>query len=115
MFTKTNIDLGEISGVRYAQGFVSLGPVKLNAYCFEIDGILVDSGAQSLLTDLKPFFEQAEFDQLYLTHNHEDHTGGAAFLQQTYDIPIFIHKISVNDCKQAANYPQYRKLFWGKR
>ena len=115
MFTKTNIELGEKSGVHYAQSFVSFGPVKLNAYCFEVDGILIDSGAQSVLTDLKPFFEEADFDQLYLTHNHEDHTGGAAFLQQTYDIPVFINEISVNDCKQVANYPQYRKLFWGKR
>ncbi len=115
MFKKTTIELGEMSAVRYVQSFVSFGPVKLNAYCFEVDGILIDSGSQSLLTDLQPFFEQADIDQLFLTHNHEDHTGGAAFLQQKYDIPVYINEMSVNDCKEVANYPLYRKFFWGKR
>ena len=115
MFTKTNIVIGEKSGVRYAQGFVTFGPVKLNAYCFEVDGILIDSGSQSLSTELKSFFEQADFDELYITHNHEDHTGGAAFLQQTYDTPVYINEMSVNDCKQVGTYPLYRKFFWGKR
>src|SRR5690625_1712190 len=115
MFKKTTIELGEMSAVRYVQSLVSFGPVKLNAYCFEVDGILIDSGSQSLLADLKPFFEQADIDQLFLTHNHEDHTGGAAFLQQAYDIPVYINEMSVDDCRKVANYPQYRKFFWGKR
>ena len=115
MFANTHIKLGEKSDVRFVQGFVSLGPVKLNAFCFEIDGILIDSGSQSLLADFKSFFNQADIDQLFLTHNHEDHTGGAAFLQQTYDIPVYINEMSVHDCKKVANYPQYRKVFWGKR
>lgn len=115
MFTKTKTELGEESAVRFINGLVSFGPVNLNVYCFEVDGVLIDSGSQTLLSNFKPFFADADIDQLVLTHNHEDHTGGAAFIQQTYGIPISIHPMSVDTCTHKANYPFYRKLFWGKR
>lgn len=115
MFMKTTTNVGEMSGVRFINGLASLGPVSLNVYCFEVDGVLIDSGSHTLLPDFKDFFADADFEQLVLTHHHEDHTGGAAFIQETYDVPVYIHSMSVDACAQKAQYPLYRKLFWGKR
>ncbi len=115
MFAKTKATLGEKSGVRFINGLVSLGPVNLNVYCFETDGVLIDSGAASVLDKFKSFFAQADFDKVMLTHDHEDHTGGAAYLQKKYGVPIYINQMSVANCDKKATYPLYRKLFWGKR
>lgn len=115
MLVKTKATLGEEAGVRFVNGVVSLGPVNLNVYCFEIDGVLIDSGAASLLHKFKPFFQKANFDKIMITHDHEDHTGGAAFLQKMYNVPIYINRMSASGCEDKATYPLYRKLFWGKR
>lgn len=115
MFVKTKAIYSEKSGVRFVNGLVSLGNVKLNAYCFEIDGVLIDTGAASLLAEFKPFFANADIDKIVLTHHHEDHTGGAAFLQQKFNLPIYMHDMSIAACTEKATYPMYRKFFWGKR
>jgi len=115
MLVKTKIEIGEKSDVQFINGFVSLGSVHLNVYCFSVDGILIDSGSQTLLPHFTSFFENIDIDQVFLTHDHEDHTGGASFLQKTYDVPVYINEMSVEASAKKATYPLYRKIFWGKR
>lgn len=105
----------EHSQVRMGNGHVHFQGVRLNVYVFEVDGLLIDTGAQSLHKQFRPFFESIDVDKVIITHNHEDHTGGAAYLQQQMNLPIFINEMSTGACKQKANYPLYRQLFWGKR
>ncbi|MGE7876435.1 MBL fold metallo-hydrolase [Peribacillus muralis] len=87
----------------------------MSVYVFLTDGLLIDTGAQSLLDGLIPFYETADFDSVALTHYHEDHTGGAAWIQEHKKVPIFIHPMSVEACAKEAEYPAYRKMFWGRR
>ncbi|GKV56453.1 MBL fold hydrolase [Sporosarcina sp. NCCP-2222] len=115
MFLKKTCIQGESSGVRYINGILSWKGVQLNVHCFETDGGLIDTGAQSLLEEFKPFFAKADIDQIIVTHAHEDHTGGAGFLQNEYGLPIYIHDMSIEECTEKAKYPLYRKWFWGKR
>lgn len=114
LFIKKTI-LGEESKVRFINGLVSFQNVKLNAYCFEVDGILIDTGAHSLLAEFKLFFEKADLDYVIITHSHEDHTGGASFLQQEYGLPVYMNEMTIAECGEKAEYPLYRKLFWGRR
>src|SRR5690625_1448381 len=115
MFVKTKSAVNEMRNVRFINGLVTLGKMKLNALCFEVDGILIDTGSQSLFNEFKHFFDQADVDKVVITHHHEDHTGGAAYLQKEYELPIYINSMRVDYCTKKANYPFYRKLFWGKR
>lgn len=50
-----------------------------------------------------------------ITHAHEDHTGGAGYLQEKYGMPVYIHEQSIEKVSLKAQYPLYRKVFWGKR
>ena len=115
MLLKTRAKTGKASGVRFINGSISFASVHLNVYSFEVDGILIDTGSESLVDTFKPFFKEVDIDKIVITHDHEDHTGGAAFLQQTFNIPIYINEMSVAACEGDAKYPMYRKLFWGKR
>lgn len=115
MLIKKRSILTEKSGVHYMNGIATIGPVKLNVCSFAVDGVLIDTGAASLATEFKSFFADADIDKVLLTHDHEDHTGGAAFLQKKYGVPIYINDMSVRACPNKASYPLYRQLFWGRR
>lgn len=115
MVLKKKSFINEIENVRFMNGFVSLSSVNLNVYCYEIDGVLIDTGSQSLLKEFTPFFAQADVDQVVITHFHEDHTGGASYLQTEYELPIYMNKMTIKECSEKATYPLYRQLFWGKR
>lgn len=115
MFVQTSKEENSTKNVRYIQGFVRFNKVKLSVYCYEIDGVLIDTGSASLLSSFRPFFEKATIDQVAVTHYHEDHTGGARYIQDTYGVPIYMNEASIDYCRQKADYPFYRKIFWGKR
>lgn len=115
MLIKTEANEGTIGNVRYMEGVVALNKVKLNVYCYEVDGMLIDTGAPRLLSDFKPFFDKVRADKVVLTHSHEDHVGGAAYIKHKYNLPIYMDRIGIEDSTKKANYPFYRKVFWGKR
>ncbi len=115
MFLKKNFAQKTVNGVKMGIGTISFQNVKLKVYCFFIDGVLIDTGAKSLEKLFKPFFKQLTIDQVVLTHFHEDHTGGAAFLQEDLQLPLFMNDIMIEYCMKKADYPIYRQLFWGKR
>ena len=97
------------------EGIVRYQNFRLNVYCFAADGVLIDTGAQSLAKEFRTFAEKVKINQAVLTHNHEDHTGGAAFLQKELGLPVYIRPSEIGICSRPAAYPLYRKMFWGKR
>lgn len=109
-----SIDVSKHNDVQLANSTIALGPVKMNVFSFAVDGILIDTGAQSLLPSFRSFFEQADFEQVMLTHFHEDHIGCAAWIKEQRDIPFYIHKDSVERCSKEYIYPKYRQYFWGQ-
>ncbi|MCP1144337.1 MBL fold metallo-hydrolase [Lysinibacillus endophyticus] len=115
MMIKKSIDFGNINGISYANGKVTFNKVSMNVYCYVVDGMLVDTGPRSLMKELTPFLLGQDYEQVVITHHHEDHTGCASIIEQQRSVPIYIHQMSVEECKKPAHYPMYRKLFWGKR
>lgn len=115
LFLKKKAFRGERSGVSYINGQVRFQGVSLNVYSYAVDGILIDTGAQSLKEFFKAFIDEVDFDQVMLTHFHEDHTGCAAYISQSKQRPIYLNQSSIESCSQKADYPFYRQVFWGRR
>lgn len=114
MIFKKKVVQSEKNGVQMINGSISFQSFTLNVYSFLSDGVLIDTGAKSLEKEFHQFFDQHEIDQVMISHHHEDHTGGAAYLQQLGK-PIYMNEQLINSCQSKANYPLYRKMFWGKR
>lgn len=103
----------ERNGVQCAEGLIDA--IGQKVYVYQVDGMLIDSGPESLQDGLVPFFQQHSFDQLVLTHYHEDHTGNAAWIQDNLAIPIFVHPNGLSLCRADGDYPDYRRITWGGR
>lgn len=115
MFLKKNFKTQTINAVQMGNGTVAFRGIKLNVYCFVLDGVLIDAGAKSLEKEFISFFSKQDIDQVIITHFHEDHTGCAAFLQKKLQLPVYMNDMLIDYCKKKADYPLYRKFFWGKR
>jgi glyoxylase-like metal-dependent hydrolase (beta-lactamase superfamily II) len=115
MLFKKNFTRQTINGVQLGNGTIAFRGIKLNVHCFALDGVLIDTGAKSLEKEFQPFLKELDIDQVVITHFHEDHTGCAAFVQKELHLPVFMNEIKIDYCKKKADYPKYRKIFWGKR
>ncbi|MFP7296740.1 MBL fold metallo-hydrolase [Neobacillus niacini] len=115
MFLKKKATLGEKNGVSYLNGEVKIQNFSLNVYSYVVDGVLIDTGSQSLHKYFEPFIDGADFDQVMMTHFHEDHTGCGAYVEKTRQIPLYLNEKSIEYCTQRADYPFYRQFFWGRR
>lgn len=92
-----------------------LEKTRSKVFVYLVDGMLIDTGAEKLQEELIGFFNNHSFDQVVLTHHHEDHTGNAAWLQQNRDIPFSIHPLGMEMLEEEGEYPNYRKVTWGNR
>ncbi len=115
MLLKKHFTKETINNVHMANGTVSFRGIRLNVYCFVVDGVLIDTSAKSLKKECIPFFKQQDIDQVVITHYHEDHTGCASYLQQELHLPIYMSDGKLEYCTKKADYPLYRKVFWGSR
>lgn len=109
------LEITEMNGVVCAKGTTDSRRGSMDVHVFLVDGQLIDTGPQSLLAEFTPFFKTSDFDQVILTHHHEDHTGGAKWIQAYKDVPIFIHPLAIELCGKDGEYPLYRQIVWGGR
>ncbi|WP_370630003.1 MBL fold metallo-hydrolase [Fictibacillus sp. 18YEL24] len=115
MLLKKTSHFGEKDNVTYLNGKITFQGVSLNVYSYLVDGVLIDTGAQSLYKHFKPFIDSADFDQVFITHFHEDHTGCASYIEKTKKVPIYLDDKTIDYCTERAHYPLYRQFFWGRR
>lgn len=103
----------ERGSVICAEGLIEA--IGQKVFLYLVDGMLIDCGPEILQKELLSFFQTHIFDQVILTHNHEDHTGNAAWIQNHLGKPIYIHPAGLAVCLEDGDYPAYRQLTWGGR
>jgi glyoxylase-like metal-dependent hydrolase (beta-lactamase superfamily II) len=94
----------------------SLLPRPYFTSCYFIGGLLIDTGAPASAEELCNYIEnqlESKVEKCFITHNHEDHSGGAHLLQSKLQIPIYAGKKTISIIKNGYTYPDYRKLAWG--
>ncbi|MGN4125592.1 MBL fold metallo-hydrolase [Lysinibacillus sphaericus] len=110
-----SIDIEQNQGVQCVHGKVAVQGIGMSVYSFFVDGLLIDTGSNSLSQEFQSFFNELTIEQVALTHAHEDHSGNAAWIQQHKGVPIYVHRDSVDLCAQDGDYPLYRHALWGER
>jgi len=111
------LNFSDYKGISIVQGNcgTSGGEAEVRVFLYVVDGLLIDSGPQSLAEDTKNYFSSKHIDQVALTHNHEDHSGMAPWLQNNLNVPIYLHPGSIPDAHLVPEYLPYRQEMWGYR
>lgn len=94
----------------------SLLPRPYFASCYFIGGLLIDTGAPASAEELCDFIEnqlESKVEKCFITHNHEDHSGGAHLLKSKLQIPIYSGRKTISIIKNGFTYPEYRRFVWG--
>ena len=88
---------------------------RFDVWLYVVDGVLIDTGAKSTLRSLKALLRQEKIDRVAVTHTHEDHAGGAAWIKNNLKIPVYLSADAIAEAAVGADVPLYRRLLWGNR
>ena len=97
------------------QGRCSLLTYSIGIYLYAVDGLLIDTGPESLARESRKFLKENHITQVALTHVHEDHSGMAPWLQSEMNVPVYLHEKSIPAANKRGKYPMYRHMIWGAR
>ena len=78
---------GPVQSLQMGVGYFAPPPVKVHA--FLVDGLLIDTGPPKLEKELLAWLEDKPFQQAFITHHHEDHSGNVNGLHRQFQRPIF--------------------------
>ena len=109
------LELSKHKDITIAQEVCYVAESETKVFVFNVDGLLVDTGPQSRADVLEKWFTTQEIKQVALTHNHEDHSGNAAWIQNTFNVPVYLHPGALNYAHEEGMYPKYRQEMWGYR
>lgn len=102
-------------GISIAQDTCYVEDYATKVFVYNVDGLLIDTGPSSRGEYFRPWFASQEIAQAALTHNHEDHSGNAEWIQQNLNSPVYLHPDAFTYAHEEGAYPQYRMEMWGPR
>lgn len=94
---------------------ISIAGNAIRVSVYHVDGLLIDTGPASQRLALEELLNAWKFEQVVLTHHHEDHVGMARWIQDTKNVPIRMHLSGVAQAEKSMKLPFYRRVYWGER
>jgi glyoxylase-like metal-dependent hydrolase (beta-lactamase superfamily II) len=82
-------------------------------HLYVVDGVCIDTGQSRMRRWALDFLKHEDINQIVLTHHHEDHSGNAAFLKSTRNIPVYGHAITVEKMAHRNKILPYQHYMWG--
>ncbi len=104
--------LGEVQGFNFGVGL--LAPPVMTAWCYYIDGLLIDTGISLLRRKAVEMISEYNPEQIALTHHHEDHSGNASAISKKFNIPVYGHSYARQKLSVPNPIKPYQHLLWGK-
>ena len=102
----------DVTGFNFGVGLFA--PPLMTAWCYELDGILIDTGITRMHREAMDIFSPLAPATILLTHHHEDHSGNAGPLSRRLGIPVFGHPYAARKLAHAYRIFPYQHLMWGK-
>ena len=104
-------DFGEVQA--YELGWSPMGRPAMTVHFYIMDGICIDTALRHMQKEVVNCIARHPVHTIVLTHHHEDHSGNAASLNKTLQIPILGHPATVNKMKQSFPILPYQHYAWG--
>ena len=86
----------------------NIGKRTMSAWAYRIGKTLIDSGAPNMHKHFLPFvLQDGDIENIYITHHHEDHSGGATAIREATRA-----RITITNFSQALIQKGYRQYFY---
>lgn len=109
------LELSKYKDITIAQEVCYVAENETKVFVYNVDGLLIDTGPQSRAEVLEKWFSTQDIKQVAITHNHEDHSGNAAWIQKNLNVPVYLHPKAIEYAREEGMYPKYRQEMWGHR
>ncbi len=103
---------GDVRG--YNSGVGLTGPPLMTAWCYLVDGVLIDTGIRHLRAAILERVKQDKPDLMLITHYHEDHSANAAKIRKTMGIEGYANPLTVKKLSAPFKIRPYQHLVWGR-
>ncbi|MEM7575700.1 MAG: MBL fold metallo-hydrolase [Bacteroidota bacterium] len=103
----------EILGLKF--GYHPLGRPRLFVHLYYVDGLLIDTGQSNAGRSILKATEQLDIQQIFITHQHEDHTGNIAPLKAQHECPVYASASCCQIMQAPPKLSLAQKLTWGNR
>jgi glyoxylase-like metal-dependent hydrolase (beta-lactamase superfamily II) len=85
----------------------------MSAFCYFVDGLLVDTGFSRARVILAEGLADMSLRACVITHHHEDHSGGGAWIMRHKGVTPLAHPAARPFLEGGFHLQPYRKIFWG--
>ncbi len=93
-------------------GRFNLG-INTSFIVYRLGDTVIDTGPTNQWRYVKPFITTRPFNQLLLTHHHEDHSGNANRIHQLTGIQPTAPQLTIDILQRGFRIPPMQKLIWG--
>eukprot|EP01137_Pigoraptor_chileana_P031831 Opistho-2@20285 len=96
---------------------VGLFPGRINTtvHMFRVGNVLIDSGPPNQWHKTKKFIKERGVRRVFLTHHHEDHSGGAARgATDLPDVEFHAPQLTKGFVEDGYEIQMYRRIVWGR-
>ena len=105
------IDFKGMDAYRFSYSLV--GKPFADVYIYFVDQLLIDTSLVRMEKEALELVAGHRPQCVLLTHHHEDHSGNAAAIHQTFGIQIFGHELTVDKMATSFKILPYQKVIWG--
>jgi len=99
-----------VEGIR-----VGRWPIGINTsvIVYRLGETLIDTGPANMWGAVRRFVAEKPVARVLLTHHHEDHSGNAAHIAETFGVPVYAPAEGLTWLAQGYRIHAYRRFFWG--
>lgn len=105
-------DFGPVQALHQGRPLLGLFPPYMTVRCYSVDGLMVDSGLRSFGDAAARWARERKVTTSVLTHHHEDHSGGANFLQAE-GVEVLAARATRAIVERGFSVHFYQRVVWG--
>lgn len=88
---------------------------RMTVWCYRVGSTLIDAGTGSVLETFLPvLLADGPVRHVYLTHHHEDHSGGAARIRNVTGAEVTVSQFAAPLLRRGFRQYPYQLLYWGR-
>lgn len=104
-------DFGKVCG--WELGWSPVGKPLMTTLCYRTGSVLIDTGLPHMRPEVLQIVGKSPVKAVFLTHYHEDHSGNAAAVKASFNVPVYGSGKTAEKLSRPYRIFPYQHLMWG--